>query len=415
MIKTPRARQESIHQESIILDLFSKRSQRKPSKKQTKIAQISLNDDSARTIMDSALDGIILVDCQNHVAYMNPAAERLFGYPQRKPTADPFLVTFHLEKFSKFFPDAETLLGNSSVYYGKIFETYGIKRDGTRFPVELSYAKLQLKNDSYGIAIMRDTTQRKQLLKSLENYSNHLQYLVDLRTQELKETNEKLLKAERMAAIGELAGMIGHDLRNPLTGMKGAAYCLKTKYSRQVGNNGQKLIEIIEECIQRSDKIICDLLDYAKELRIEPKETTPQQLLQKTFLLIKIPDTIKIVNQAQNEAINLDVDKMIRLLTNIIKNSIDAMPNGGTITIKTQKTQKNITFQISDTGIGIPKNDLSNLWKPLFTTKPKGMGFGLPICKRIAEAHKGTIAIESEINKGTKLTIQIPNNLTAEA
>jgi PAS domain S-box-containing protein len=406
----------AIHQESTVPDHIGRRqSNKKTSKmKKTKPSQFFLNDDCARIIMDSALDAIVLVDQKNRVAYMNPSAERIFGYPKRKSSADPFLVTFRSEDLSKYIPKASILLNNSSVHYGKIFETYGIKRGGTKFPIELSYANLQLRNETYGIAILRDITQRKQLQRNLEEYSNHLQYLVDLRTQELKEANEKLLKTERMAAIGELAGIIGHDLRNPLTGITGAAYHLKTKYGNQVGIDGQNMIEIIDDCIRRSDKIISDLIDYARELKIEPKKTTAQQLLEKVFSIIKIPKEIQIVTQIQDETIRVDVDKMLRLLTNVVQNAIDAMPNGGTITIKTQKTQENTIFQITDTGIGVPPENLSKIWKLLFTTKAKGMGFGLPICKRIAEAHKGTIAIESEIEKGTTITIQFPNSLCTE-
>jgi PAS domain S-box-containing protein len=411
MLKPP-----AIHQESTVLDHLGRRqSNKKTSKrKKTKPSQIFLNDDCARIIMDSALDAIVLVDRKNRVAYMNPSAERIFGYPRRKPSADPFLVTFRSEDLSKYIPKASILLNNSSVHYGKIFETYGIKRGGTKFPIELSYANLQLRNETYGIAILRDITQRKQLQRNLEENSSHLQYLVDLRTQELREANEKLLKAERMAAIGELAGIIGHDLRNPLTGINNAAYYLKTKYGNQLGINGQEMIEIIDDCIRRSDKIICDLIDYARELRIEPQETTGQQLLERVFSIMEIPKEIQIVTQIQNETIRVDIDKMIRLLTNVVKNAIDAMPNGGTITIKTQKTQENTIFQITDTGIGISPENLNKVWKLLFTTKAKGMGFGLPICKRIVEAHKGTIAIESEIEKGTTITIQIPNSLYTE-
>jgi PAS domain S-box-containing protein len=408
MLKPP-----AIHPESTVLDQLGRRqSNKKTSRmKKTKQSQIFLNDDCARIIMDSALDAIVLVDRKNRVAYMNPSAERIFGCPRRKPSADPFLVTFRSEDLSKYIPKVSVLLNNSSVHYGKIFETYGIKRGGTKFPIELSYANLQLRNETYGIAILRDITQRKQLQRNLEEYSSHLQYLVDLRTQELREANEKLLSAERMAAIGELAGIIGHDLRNPLTGIKGAAYHLKAKYGNQVGIDGQEMIEIIDDCIRRSDKIICDLIDYTRELRIEPRETTGQQLLERVFLIMEIPKEIQIVTQIQNETIRVDIDKMIRLLTNVVKNAIDAMPNGGTITIKIQKTQENTIFQITDTGIGISPENFNKVWKLLFTTKAKGMGFGLPICKRIAEAHKGTIAVESEIEKGTTVTIQIPNSL----
>jgi signal transduction histidine kinase len=106
--------------------------------------------------------------------------------------------------------------------------------------------------------------------------------------------------------------------------------------------------------------------------------------------------------------VKVDIDRMKRACLNLIRNALDAMPEGGTLTVTSEQNGNYFRISFSDTGMGMPKETLKRLWTPLFTTKAKGMGFGLPICKRIVEAHGGSIAVESRLGKGTTFTVTIP-------
>jgi signal transduction histidine kinase len=169
------------------------------------------------------------------------------------------------------------------------------------------------------------------------------------------------------------------------------------------------MLGVIEEDIQRSNKIISDLLEYSREIRLEFSETAPKLAMKGALSLVKIPKNIQLKNLARNTPkIRVDVEKMTRVFINIIKNAVDAMPKGGALTIRSKKSNDNVEFSFTDTGQGMTKCVLDKLWSPLFTTKAKGMGFGLPICKRMVEAHGGKISVKSAIAKGSTFTITVP-------
>jgi signal transduction histidine kinase len=230
-----------------------------------------------------------------------------------------------------------------------------------------------------------------------------------LRTAQLKDANERLVKSERLAAIGELAGMVGHDLRNPLAGIKNAAYFLKKKGSSISEVQTKEMLEIIDKAIDHSDKIINDLLDYAREMHLELTKHSAHTLVDEAMGLIEVPDRIQIVNHVDEEAwIWVNADKMMRVFINLIKNAVDAMPQKGTLIISSCQTKDCVEICFADTGIGMSEETLKKLFTPLFTTKAQGMGFGLAICKRIIEAHKGTITVKTAVNKGTTFTVTLP-------
>jgi signal transduction histidine kinase len=144
-----------------------------------------------------------------------------------------------------------------------------------------------------------------------------------------------------------------------------------------------------------------------KEKTVEP--TSVGMLVNGVFAMIAIPRNVQVITEIDNERkMIVDVDKMKRVFLNIIKNSLEAMPNGGKLTITTQEADGNIQFLFADTGVGMTKETLDKLWTPLFTTKARGMGFGLSICKRIIDAHAGKISVQSVFGQGTTFTITVP-------
>jgi signal transduction histidine kinase len=219
----------------------------------------------------------------------------------------------------------------------------------------------------------------------------------------------ELVKSQRFAAIGETAAMVGHDLRNPLTGITGAAYYLRTKESSKLSKEGKEMLQLIEEDILRSDKIINDLLEYSKEIRLEPVQTDAKSITETALKLVRIPKKIRAINSAKKEPkIELDRDKMIRVLVNLIRNAVDVMPERGTLRIASRKSNSNLEISVTDTGAGMTREVVGKLWNVLFTTKAKGIGLGLPIAKRIVEAHGGSIGVETKLGEGSTFAVTLP-------
>jgi PAS domain S-box-containing protein len=261
----------------------------------------------------------------------------------------------------------------------------------------------------YIAAVFDNITEQKQMGKKIQEYSKGLELTIAERTKELVQAQERLLMAERLAAIGELAGWVGHDLRNPLTSIKNAAYFLRKKQGEFVGDSGAEMLTVIDRAVEQANKIVSDLLDYSREIHLDLEEYSPKSLIDYILLTINVPTGIKIVDHAESfPTIWVDQSKMERVFINLIKNAVEAMPTGGTLEIRSRQNAENVEIAFSDTGAGMTGDVMAKIFTPLFTTKAQGMGFGLPICKRIIEAHGGKISVESAQNKGTTFTITLP-------
>jgi PAS domain S-box-containing protein len=218
---------------------------------------------------------------------------------------------------------------------------------------------------------------------------------------------EKLTKAERLAAIGQTAAMVGHDLRNPLQGIAGALHLLKQDSLTAEERN--EMLQVIEKSIRYSDAIVRDLSEYSSEIQLKLAEATPKSVTRDSIEAVKVPQNVIIQDLSEDHpTLRADPDKMKRVFINLIENAIDAMPQGGTLTISSKKSDRNVEIAVTDTGSGMSQKVMENLWKPLQTTKAKGLGLGLAICKRIVDAHGGTISVKSKDGEGTTVTIGLP-------
>jgi signal transduction histidine kinase len=236
--------------------------------------------------------------------------------------------------------------------------------------------------------------------------------LTDL--ERLQQSQEQLLKSQRLAAIGETAAMVAHDIRNPLQSIAGASYLLKARTS----NTDWKLdeiIRIIDKSVEYSDKLLEELMEYSKDITLHPTESSPSLLVKESISKLQIPNTIRVEDMTTTTpTCFVDKDELIRAFRNIIENAFDAMSVGGTLTISNKQVNGKMEVVFADTGKGISKETMEKIWAPLYTTKPKGVGLGLAICKRIVEAHGGTINVESSLGKGSIFTITVPSTLQSQ-
>lgn len=171
----------------------------------------------------------------------------------------------------------------------------------------------------------------------------------------------------------------------------------------------REMLKVVENGVAYSDKIVEDLLEYSEEIRLALSETTPRSIVRDALLQVSVPKNVTVLDRTlDSPKLEVDTAKIRRVFVNLIENAVDSMPAGGQLSIGSNKSNRYLELIVADTGVGIPENVSRELWKPPITTKPKGIGLGLAICKRIAEAHGGSITVDSVEGKGTTMTLRLP-------
>ena len=340
--------------------------------------EIENNKKYLENILNSMLSGIVIIDERTHqIIDANPLA---------------------LEMMNCTLEEAQ----------GKVCHQFFCPAEIGKCPI----TDLGLTVDKSEKILLRKNGNRTAILKSVGKIkSNGRSLLIEnfIDISKRKEMEERLLKSERLAAIGELATMVAHDLRNPLQGIAASIHFIKKATEQNRTEKMDIVLQRIQDSIRYSEKIIRDLLDYSANLNIEYDESNPHLLVQQSLRGIVIPAGIEVVDLTQeNPKLHVDIEGIKRVIVNLVTNAIEAMPEGGTVTISSKENQEKVELSFADTGSGIPMEKIDKLWTPFVTTKAKGMGLGLPICKRIVEGHKGEIHVETENGKGTTFTIIIP-------
>ena len=232
---------------------------------------------------------------------------------------------------------------------------------------------------------------------------------------ERKRLQEALLKSERLAAIGQLASAVGHEIRNPLGVIKNSAYFLNMMLKDVADEKVVKHLKILEKEVNSANLIISDLLDFARKKPLTLVKTDLNETVKNTLSKITVPENIKVeIKLGEISKMLLDEERVQRVCHNLILNAVQAMPEGGKLAIQTTKQDDSAKLIVQDTGVGIPKEIVPRLFTPLFSTKAKGIGLGLVICKQIVEGHDGNITVESRVGEGSTFTVRLPIRMEKE-
>jgi two-component system NtrC family sensor kinase len=272
-------------------------------------------------------------------------------------------------------------------------------------------ARLVVGGEDEILSIVRDITERKRMENELRHYSEHLEELVEERTEALKESQQRLVKAERLAAIGQAATLVGHDLRNPLQAIENGIYYINTELSNlSISQNIIETLQAVHDSVGYADNIVKDLQSLASKREPLFREIDINTLVKETFSHVKKPENVEtVIELGELSKIEADKDMIKEIFVNLAVNGIQAMEEKrGILKVSTKETNGFIEVKFQDTGIGIKKEDIPKIFNPFFTTKAQGMGVGLPICKRFVEIHDGSINVESEEGEGSIFTVKLP-------
>jgi two-component system, NtrC family, sensor histidine kinase HydH len=228
---------------------------------------------------------------------------------------------------------------------------------------------------------------------------------------QLKSLEEELRRSERMAALGKMAAGVAHELRNPLSSIKGLAILLRSKFQEK--SDDQLTADILVHEVERLNRSISELLDYTRPQKLILGDVHPVEVVRKAMSLVRMDaESMGVIMEIHGEehipVIQADQDKLNQVFLNLLLNSIQAMEHGGRLDIYVADDGRNITLKVKDTGCGVAKENLSRVFDPYFTTKPDGTGLGLAMSVKIIEEHGGTISFQSDCDSGTTVTVILP-------
>ena len=248
--------------------------------------------------------------------------------------------------------------------------------------------------------------------EELERLNRTLENRVEARTRELKAAQDELIKKERLAAIGQMASVVGHEIRNPLAVINNSVYFIKTKLGTNSALDPKiaKHISIVESEIQQANGIINEILGFARSKELNQRNQFLNPFMEDLLSSYPFAPNIKVIKElaAGNPVVNIDSDEMKQALRNLIGNGVEVMPNGGAIKIVAETMRDSVRIDISDSGPGIPKDVIDKIFTPFFTTKARGTGLGLAVVRKVMDRHKGRVEVMSEVGKGTVFKLYLP-------
>jgi two-component system sensor kinase FixL len=352
-----------------------------------KESELALNVSEARwrAVIESAVDGIIVIDSSGRIEAFNAAAERLFGYREADVTGRNVNVLmpppYHAEHDGYIARYLATGVPKI-IGYGR--EVTGLRRDGTTFPVHLAVADMTVNGERKFTGILHDLTARVRL-------------------------EEQLRERTAMARLGEMAAVIAHEVKNPLAGIRGA---IQVVGSRLPADSREAVV--VKEVIARIDglnDLIKDLLLFARPPKPRPTTVDVAALVSATAsLLANDPTTANVRVEIQGVAppIMADPDLLRIVFVNLLVNSAHAMQGSGVIRVSVTNAGPFCQVAFQDSGPGIPSDIRDKVFTPFFTTKSKGTGLGLTTVKRLIDAHTGHVDIHCPPAGGTIVTVQLP-------
>ncbi|MCX5999237.1 MAG: PAS domain S-box protein [Chloroflexi bacterium] len=253
---------------------------------------------------------------------------------------------------------------------------------------------------------MEQEDKRLQAEQALKDYSQRLEES----TRELRSAQQKLVRHEKLAVLGQLAGGVGHELRNPLGAIKNAAYFLNMVLQNPEPEIKETL-EILGREVAASERIISSLLDFARPRQPVLQKANINGLVEEALAKVKVPHDVELATELDRSLppVLADPGQVGLVLGNIILNAIQAMPDGGRLVIRSASAPPDhVAISVSDTGVGISEENLTRLFQPLFTSKAKGIGLGLAVSKTLLETHGGSIEVQSKEGQGSSFTVRLP-------
>ncbi|MCJ7601535.1 MAG: PAS domain S-box protein, partial [Desulfobulbaceae bacterium] len=358
-----------------------------------------------RALIEASLDPFVTFDQKGIVLDVNEAKVRATGKTREELIGTPF---------AKYFTDRDKAFKGVML----VFETGEVRdyelvmkaMDGTETIVSYNASVYRDQNGqvvgAFGVA--RDITELKRSEAEVRRERDKVKEAM----QKLIEMQDKLIRSERFAAIGEAAAYLSHEIKNPLALIGGFAGQIERSLGEDYAADRQKLI-IIQDEIRRLELMLTEVRDFTRPSKPQKELQDINSIIESTLTLLENDLRERGVDYEKHLDADLpstlvDPRQIEQVLINLIKNAVESMPNGGKVFISSWLDDQRIKVSIEDTGVGMSPELADKIFNPFFTTKKKGTGLGLAVCRKIMEDHEGRISMQSEEGKWTKITIDCP-------
>jgi two-component system sporulation sensor kinase A len=329
-----------------------------------------------RKILEEMAEGAIILGSDNIILYCNASFANVVSGNIEKVLGTNFFNYVSPKNFENF---TQLLSESTQSNVGAAKEFRLISLNGKETPVHVSSRSIPIGDIKTRYLVVTDLSEREAAAR-------------------------KVLENERFLAIGKVTAMVAHDIRGPLNIVSQATEMLKMNPEMS-----PRMLPLIEDNTKRALDILSNLRENTKELELVKRESDVDELLRKTLNNMMIPSSILTrIDSPGPTSVVLDSVQMGRVFSNLINNAVEAMPDGGRLGIEIRSPPGRVEVEFSDTGMGIPDSVVDKIFEPFVSTKSKGTGLGLPLCKRVVDAHGGEISFKTEKGKGTSFTVSLP-------
>jgi PAS domain S-box-containing protein len=382
--------------------------------------EIEIQKDYLENIIENTKTNLLVLDKDLTIKTMNTAQARTLGQPKNDVLGRSFFSLFpgELEPYEGIPIDA--ILQNT--LRGRSFELRDYKVAGLQnSPLYLSMtvSPLLIDGQTPGVLITsNDVTKRVQLEEALKQYTVELEDKVDKGTATAKKLEQQVLHSDKLAALGRLAAGVAHEIGNPLTSISTFAQLLREMATDEFSLHS---LDIINNHIQRITDIVRRMSTFSRADALNIKYVQMNDVVNATLDLMRLDKRMKSsieIAMSLDPSLSktlIDEGQISQVFLNIMLNALDAMPDGGKLSVATgqgpdDQGRESISISFADTGTGIPRSELQKIFDPFFTTKEvgKGTGLGLSLSYEIVKRFKGDIHVESEVGKGTTFTVVLP-------
>ncbi|MEJ2671388.1 MAG: ATP-binding protein [Deltaproteobacteria bacterium] len=338
-------------------------------------------------IINSATDAIVTINEDHEIIGFNHGAEQMFGYSREEALGQDLNLIIpppyranHRDYVRRYVATRTARL------IGKHIRLSAMRRDGREFPMSISFSVAEIRDNLYFTGIIRDIT-------------------------EYREMEERVLQSERLAAVGNTVTHIAHEIKNPLLIIGGfARQLLRTP---NLDDKANRKLSMIAEEVSHLEEMVAEMRDF---VRRTPPQKHPGQIMDTLGEVLELFHetlkehrvTVRRVEETPLPPVAFDPRQVHQVFLNLLKNALEAMPQGGELTIASRLREGYAEISLTDTGEGMPPEVADNIFQPYFTTKEKGTGLGLAICRSIIQEHGGDILVDSTPGQGTTFTIQLP-------